>query len=148
MSVDITSQDFQDAVSTIVEDKTYNWVADINTSFLLTSGYLVFMMQLGFALVRPHCHLCAARILLCMTCCEATNWSPLAQLTIGAISAKSVKSVCLKNLMDVCAGGVGYFLFGWAFAYGATLSCLAHSLQHADSLSCYQGPLQYTYMSL
>ena len=25
--------------------------------------------------------------------------------------------------MDVCAGGVGYFLFGWAFAYGDPQSC-------------------------
>lgn len=45
------------------------------------------------------------------------------QLTVGAIQAKSVKSVCLKNLMDVCAGGVGYFLFGYAFAYGDPQSC-------------------------
>lgn len=45
------------------------------------------------------------------------------QLTIGAVQAKSVKSVCLKNLMDVCAGGVGYFLFGYAFAYGDPQSC-------------------------
>ena len=50
-AMDYTSQDFQDAVSTIVETKTYNWISDINTSFVLTSGYLVFMMQLGFALV-------------------------------------------------------------------------------------------------
>ena len=48
---DYGSADFQEAVATIVETKTYNWIADINTSFLLTSGYLVFMMQLGFALV-------------------------------------------------------------------------------------------------
>lgn len=45
------------------------------------------------------------------------------QLTIGAVQAKSVKSVCLKNLMDVCAGGVGYMLFGYAFAYGDPQSC-------------------------
>lgn len=45
------------------------------------------------------------------------------QLTVGAIQAKSVKSVCLKNLMDVCAGGVGYFLFGYAFAYGDPQTC-------------------------
>ena len=47
----------------------------------------------------------------------------LVQLTIGAVQAKSVKSVCLKNLMDVCAGGVGYYLFGYAFAYGDPQSC-------------------------
>lgn len=91
---DYGSADFQEAVAAIVEAKTSNWISDINTSFLLTSGYLVFMMQLGFAL-----------------------------LTVGAIQAKSVKSVCLKNLMDVCAGGVGYFLFGYAFAYGDPQTC-------------------------
>ena len=49
---DYGSAQFQEAVAAVVETKTYNWIADINTSFLLTSGYLVFMMQLGFALVR------------------------------------------------------------------------------------------------
>ena len=48
---DYTSEGFQEAVAAIVEQKTYNWIFDINASFLLTSGYLVFMMQLGFALV-------------------------------------------------------------------------------------------------
>ena len=48
---DYTSAGFQEAVAAIVEQKTYNWIFDINASFLLTSGYLVFMMQLGFALV-------------------------------------------------------------------------------------------------
>ena len=69
MSVDLTSQEFQDAVSTIVETKTYNWISDINTSFVLNSGYLVFMMQLGFALVSPQpcfswqlCVLAAAKV--------------------------------------------------------------------------------------
>ena len=47
------------------------------------SGYLVFSMQLGFAL-----------------------------LTAGCVRAKSAKSVCLKNIMDAAFGGVGYFLFG------------------------------------
>ena len=50
-TIDYNSTDFQNAVSAVVEAKTYNWILDINTSFLLTSGYLVFMMQLGFALV-------------------------------------------------------------------------------------------------
>lgn len=93
-TIDYGSTAFQEAVAAVVDSKTSNWISDINTSFLLTSGYLVFMMQLGFAL-----------------------------LTVGAIQAKSVKSVCLKNLMDVCAGGVGYFLFGYAFAYGDPQSC-------------------------
>ncbi len=40
------------------------------------SGYLVFSMQLGFAL-----------------------------LTAGCVRAKSAKSVCLKNIMDAAFGG-------------------------------------------
>lgn len=51
-SIDYGSAAFQEAVAAVVDTKTKNWISDINTSFLLTSGYLVFMMQLGFALVR------------------------------------------------------------------------------------------------
>lgn len=51
-TVDYGSTAFQEAVAAVVDSKTKNWISDINTSFLLTSGYLVFMMQLGFALVR------------------------------------------------------------------------------------------------
>nr|AEJ07736.1 ammonium transporter 1.2 [Asterochloris sp. Armaleo 7/29/2003] len=92
--VDITSPAFEEAVAEIVEAKTYNWIGDINIEFVLASGYLVFIMQLGFAL-----------------------------LTIGAVRAKSAKSVALKNVMDVCAGGIGYYIFGWAFAYGDSERC-------------------------
>ena len=45
---------------------------------LAASGYLVFSMQLGFAL-----------------------------LTAGCVRAKSAKSVCLKNIMDAAFGGRG-----------------------------------------
>lgn len=51
-TIDYGSTAFQEAVAAVVDSKTSNWISDINTSFLLTSGYLVFMMQLGFALVR------------------------------------------------------------------------------------------------
>ncbi|KAK9810023.1 hypothetical protein WJX72_003542 [[Myrmecia] bisecta] len=94
MSLNFTSPEFTDAVTAIVEEKTYNWIGDINASFVLTSGYLVFMMQLGFAL-----------------------------LTIGCVQAKSARSVCLKNIMDAAFGAIGYYLFGWAFAYGDKMAC-------------------------
>ncbi len=61
---DYTSAGFQEAVAAIVEQKTYNWIFDINASFLLTSGYLVFMMQLGFALVSACCCLIAVESVL------------------------------------------------------------------------------------
>ena len=46
------------------------------------SGYLVFSMQLGFAL-----------------------------LTAGCVRAKSAKSVCLKNIMDAAFGGELHAVF-------------------------------------
>ena len=61
---DYSSAGFQEAVAAIVEQKTYNWIFDINASFLLTSGYLVFMMQLGFALVSARYCLIAVKSVL------------------------------------------------------------------------------------
>lgn len=45
------------------------------------------------------------------------------QLTAGSVRAKSAKSVCIKNVMDVMFGGVAYYLLGWAFAYGDKQEC-------------------------
>jgi ammonium transporter, Amt family len=68
-------------------------LGEISTSvdvfFLLFSGYLVFMMQAGFAM-----------------------------LTAGSVRSKNTKNVLLKNMLDASAGVLAYFLFGWAFAYG------------------------------
>ena len=49
---DIGSQSFNDTVNALISNGT-SWYQDVNASFVLTSGYLVFMMQLGFLLVRP-----------------------------------------------------------------------------------------------
>lgn len=57
--------------------------------FILVSGYLVFLMQAGFAM-----------------------------LTAGSVRSKNTKNVLLKNVLDACVGSIAYFLFGWAFAYG------------------------------
>eukprot|EP00189_Rhodosorus_marinus_P014086 CAMPEP_0184738036 /NCGR_PEP_ID=MMETSP0315-20130426/777_1 /TAXON_ID=101924 /ORGANISM="Rhodosorus marinus, Strain UTEX LB 2760" /LENGTH=480 /DNA_ID=CAMNT_0027205571 /DNA_START=159 /DNA_END=1601 /DNA_ORIENTATION=- len=57
--------------------------------FVLFSGYLVFMMQNGFAM-----------------------------LTAGSVRTKNTKNVLLKNLLDACVGAMGYWIFGYAFAYG------------------------------
>ena len=60
-----------------------------DTSFLLTSAYLVFLMQAGFAM------LCA-----------------------GSVRAKNTMNILLKNVIDVASGALAYYLFGWGFAYG------------------------------
>ncbi|KMZ65648.1 hypothetical protein ZOSMA_3145G00010, partial [Zostera marina] len=61
----------------------------INSTYLLFSAYLVFVMQLGFAM------LCA-----------------------GSVSEKSSMNIMLTNVLDAATGGIFYYLFGYAFAFG------------------------------
>ncbi|RZS11025.1 hypothetical protein BHM03_00042316 [Ensete ventricosum] len=61
----------------------------IDTTYLLFSAYLVFAMQLGFAM------LCA-----------------------GSVRAKNTMNIMLTNVIDAAAGGLFYYLFGFAFAFG------------------------------
>lgn len=73
--------------------KVFAEVGNINDSldvfFLLVSGYLVFLMQAGFAM-----------------------------LTAGSVRSKNTKNVLLKNVLDACVGSIAFFLFGWAFSWG------------------------------
>ncbi|KAJ6761623.1 AMMONIUM TRANSPORTER [Salix koriyanagi] len=62
----------------------------VNNTYLLFSAYLVFAMQLGFAM------LCA-----------------------GSVRAKNTMNIMLTNVLDAAAGGISYYLFGYAFAFGA-----------------------------
>uniref|UniRef100_A0A1D1Z8S5 Ammonium transporter n=1 Tax=Anthurium amnicola TaxID=1678845 RepID=A0A1D1Z8S5_9ARAE len=62
----------------------------IDSTYLLFSSYLVFAMQLGFAM------LCA-----------------------GSVRAKNTMNIMLTNVLDAAAGGISYYLFGFAFAFGA-----------------------------
>eukprot|EP00271_Cylindrocystis_brebissonii_P021645 TRINITY_DN7860_c0_g1_i1.p1 TRINITY_DN7860_c0_g1~~TRINITY_DN7860_c0_g1_i1.p1 ORF type:complete len:519 (-),score=63.55 TRINITY_DN7860_c0_g1_i1:993-2549(-) len=61
----------------------------LDNTFLLFSAYLVFAMQLGFAM------LCA-----------------------GCVRAKNTMNIMMTNVMDACAGGISYYLFGFGFAFG------------------------------
>lgn len=80
-----------DSASVIAEIDSVS--GEISTSldvfFILVSGYLVFLMQAGFAM-----------------------------LTAGSVRSKNTKNVLLKNVLDACVGSIAYFLFGYAFAYG------------------------------
>ncbi|XP_054805292.1 ammonium transporter 1 member 1-like [Prosopis cineraria] len=62
----------------------------VDNTFLLFSAYLVFSMQLGFAM------LCA-----------------------GSVRAKNTMNIMLTNVLDAAAGGLFYYLFGFAFAFGS-----------------------------
>ncbi|OIW01663.1 hypothetical protein TanjilG_04631 [Lupinus angustifolius] len=61
----------------------------LDNTYLLFSAYLVFAMQLGFAM------LCA-----------------------GSVRAKNTMNIMLTNVLDAATGGIFYYLFGFAFAFG------------------------------
>lgn len=65
----------------------------LDKMFVLFSGYLVFLMQCGFAM-----------------------------LTAGSVRTKNTKNVLIKNVLDACVGAIAYYIFGWAFAYGPNSS--------------------------
>lgn len=62
---------------------------DLNKFYSLICGALIFFMQCGFAM------LCA-----------------------GSIRQKNVKNIMLKNILDACGGAIGFFVLGYALAYG------------------------------
>eukprot|EP00737_Agarophyton_chilense_P002620 gb/GEZJ01002998.1/.p1 GENE.gb/GEZJ01002998.1/~~gb/GEZJ01002998.1/.p1 ORF type:complete len:469 (+),score=70.78 gb/GEZJ01002998.1/:1025-2431(+) len=82
----------------------------LNNMFVLFSGYLVFLMQCGFAM-----------------------------LTAGSIRSKNVKNVLIKNILDACVGALAYYLFGWAFAYGPGGSAQGFIGAGQFALSSYDG---------
>ncbi|XP_024403228.1 ammonium transporter 1 member 1 [Physcomitrium patens] len=61
----------------------------VDNTYLLFSTYLVFAMQLGFAM------LCA-----------------------GSVRAKNTMNIMLTNVLDAACGGISYYVFGFAFAFG------------------------------
>lgn len=77
------------AIITEIDKVSGEISSSLDVFFILVSGYLVFMMQAGFAM-----------------------------LTAGSVRSKNTKNVLLKNVLDACVGSIAYFLFGWAFAYG------------------------------
>ncbi|XP_051127636.1 ammonium transporter 1 member 1-like [Andrographis paniculata] len=74
----------------VVSDRFVDTTFAVDTTYLLFSAYLVFSMQLGFAM------LCA-----------------------GSVRAKNTMNIMLTNVLDAAAGGLFYYLFGFAFAFGA-----------------------------
>ncbi|KAL2469607.1 Ammonium transporter 1 member 1 [Abeliophyllum distichum] len=71
----------------VVSDKFTDTSYAVDSTYLLFSAYLVFSMQLGFAM------LCA-----------------------GSVRAKNTMNIMLTNVLDAAAGGIFYYLFGFAFA--------------------------------
>ncbi|KAM7269125.1 hypothetical protein ACFE04_024622 [Oxalis oulophora] len=81
----------------------------VDNTYLLFSAYLVFAMQLGFAM------LCA-----------------------GSVRAKNTMNIMLTNVLDAAAGGLSYYLFGFAFAFGSPSNGFIG--RHSFELSNYPTP--------
>lgn len=90
---DITSLLCGLANETATKEEVDDVIAGLDIFYLLFAGTVVFFMQAGFAM------LCA-----------------------GSIRQKNVKNIILKNLLDACGGAVGFWAFGYAFAYGGASS--------------------------
>eukprot|EP00959_Pyramimonas_sp_CCMP1952_P281467 5883350-Pyramimonas_sp.AAC.1 len=61
----------------------------MTSSWLILCGALVMFMHAGFAMLET-----------------------------GSCRAKNASNVLMKNLVNVCMGTIGWYWFGWAFAYG------------------------------
>ena len=57
--------------------------------WILISGFLVFFMQAGFAM-----------------------------LEVGTVRSKNAQNILLKNLFDIAVGSILWYLIGFGFAYG------------------------------
>lgn len=82
---------FFTAASAQEEDPVADLISALDTTWLMICGFLVFLMQAGFAM-----------------------------LTAGFVRAKNTANILMKNMIDACVGGLSFFAVGWAFAYGAS----------------------------
>ena len=69
-------------------DDTWTQVADDST-WILSSAFMILTMQTGFALLES-----------------------------GFSAPKNVTNVSMKNVVDVIVGGIGFWICGYAFAFG------------------------------
>jgi len=69
-----------------------NVTGALDHMWLILCGALVMFMQAGFAMVEA-----------------------------GCCRAKNVQNILLKNITDVAMGTLGWWMFGWAFAYGGPM---------------------------
>ena len=78
-------------IANTFDDVGSNNNAAIDTFFLIYAASLVFFMQTGFAMI------CA-----------------------GCVRINNVQNTLLKNLLDACGASLGFYMVGYAFAFGGS----------------------------
>ena len=78
------------AAVTALQNTDYSLGGALDSAWLCLCGALVMFMHAGFGMLET-----------------------------GSCRAKNASNVLMKNLVNVCVGTLGWWLFGWAFAYGA-----------------------------
>jgi Amt family ammonium transporter len=83
----------------ILDGKVTTTQNNINTVWMLMSGFLVFFMQAGFML-----------------------------LELGFARAKNTVNVIMKNFLDCCVASITFYLFGFGLMFGANAVGLGNGL--------------------
>jgi len=84
----ITSADLTTAVAAL-QATDYSLGGALDSAWMCLCGALVMFMHAGFGMLET-----------------------------GSCRAKNASNVLMKNLVNVCVGTIGWWVFGWAFAYG------------------------------
>ncbi len=74
-----------------MDDQLADLTAALDTGWLLVTAFLVFFMQAGFAMVES-----------------------------GFVRSKNTTNILMKNVLDACVGGLFFWAFGYAIAYGVS----------------------------
>jgi len=82
--------ELQAEVAALTAHLSYVESDELNTFYVMWAGTLVFLMQLGFAM-----------------------------LSAGAVRTKNTTNILLKGLLDACLGAIVWYLIGYGFAYDA-----------------------------
>ncbi|XP_066272320.1 putative ammonium transporter sll1017 [Branchiostoma lanceolatum] len=61
-------------------------------------------------------------LLILCACLIMTMQAGFALLEVGSVKVANTYAILLNNVLDVCVGTLGYFLFGYAVSYGPTTS--------------------------
>eukprot|EP00287_Rhodomonas_sp_CCMP768_P010316 CAMPEP_0196744816 /NCGR_PEP_ID=MMETSP1091-20130531/59034_1 /TAXON_ID=302021 /ORGANISM="Rhodomonas sp., Strain CCMP768" /LENGTH=176 /DNA_ID=CAMNT_0042091451 /DNA_START=38 /DNA_END=565 /DNA_ORIENTATION=+ len=89
---DVTISNMVATATTDANAHTDELARDLDISWLIVCGALVFFMQAGFSMLEA-----------------------------GAIGAKNVVNILFKNMMDGSVAAICFWLLGYGFAYGDTV---------------------------